>query len=678
MARRITMKVIRPTEQENEILDRLPPDGLSFSEMIRSERKFLNALLLRFRPKKILEIGVSAGCSSMVILNAIQDDPNAELYSVDLAEQWYRDPTQRTGFVLDHCPDLKKRWNLRTGQLAYRFMDEIGGDIDFVFLDTAHLNPGELLDYLMFLPYLKKNCPVVLHDINLHTFDFRPPDEYHPMTNNVLFAAFPGERLIVGDNIRDGKAGRTPIVNIGGVVLADDARDHVWEIVNAMSVPWNYMPSEEDLNGLQKFFARFYDSASLNHFRLICDFQRFIRIANPLLNRPVRKRLRRRKNEALAKITFGKTREKYLAKARKLAWGEKLANQIRAVRACETWEEMYWDDSWRENLKSYTNALKGVSENDDIIHVCFATDDGYAHAVGAAIASILVNRNPDDQFHFYVFDGGISSQNKKRLQKTAGKKRISIISVDPSRFEHCTLTDVSYCTLATYYRFLIPELSHVKRMIYLDCDVIVQSSLSSLWRHDMNGAYLAGVRDFDSVPKARRFDLPDYINAGVLLFDVEKWRENHLQEKVFDFIRTTKLELFYADQDVINIVLAGKIDCLNPTWNFLTGAYDSLPDAELLSRVSKVNIVHFAGCKKPWALGKRHCLQPLYFRYWKKTPWRGGLLKLRWINFYRWARPRFKEFCYQTRRNIIQYRWSSHKKYLVVFGITLFRFEQEK
>ena len=48
------------------------------------------------------------------------------------------------------------KWTLYTGGITSNFIEKIGGDIDFVFLDTVHYAPGEWLDILQILPFLKK------------------------------------------------------------------------------------------------------------------------------------------------------------------------------------------------------------------------------------------------------------------------------------------------------------------------------------------------------------------------------------------------------------------------------------------------------------------------------------------------------------------------------------------
>ena len=52
--------------------------------MWSNQHEFLNGIVRKFRPKKIVEIGVAKGGGSSIILNAIQDE-GAHLYSIDLS-----------------------------------------------------------------------------------------------------------------------------------------------------------------------------------------------------------------------------------------------------------------------------------------------------------------------------------------------------------------------------------------------------------------------------------------------------------------------------------------------------------------------------------------------------------------------------------------------------------------
>ena len=130
------------------------------SQMWDNQREFLNGVIRKFKPKKILEIGVAEGGSSIIILNAIKDIKDAHLYSVDLSSN------SQIGYcVRDLMKEDLNRWTLYTGNIVAKFIEEIGNNIDMVFIDSAHFEPGEILDFLIVFPFLKEGAIVGFHDI---------------------------------------------------------------------------------------------------------------------------------------------------------------------------------------------------------------------------------------------------------------------------------------------------------------------------------------------------------------------------------------------------------------------------------------------------------------------------------------------------------------------------------
>ena len=144
------------------------------AEMSEEQSAFLCGLLKKYRPNKIVEIGVAAGGTTAVMLNCIALlGLEAELFSIDLSENFYRDSDKKTGYLAEECKTILKRkfeHTVYTGRYAVEYIDDIGEDIDFLVLDTVHSMPGEILDFLAYCPHLKTGCVVVMHDISLNHF----------------------------------------------------------------------------------------------------------------------------------------------------------------------------------------------------------------------------------------------------------------------------------------------------------------------------------------------------------------------------------------------------------------------------------------------------------------------------------------------------------------------------
>ena len=76
-------------------------------QMIYDEPYFINGIIRKYKPKKCLEIGVAAGGSSIIILNAIKDINNSFLISLDLNTELYCDKNFKTGYtVYKYFPEL--------------------------------------------------------------------------------------------------------------------------------------------------------------------------------------------------------------------------------------------------------------------------------------------------------------------------------------------------------------------------------------------------------------------------------------------------------------------------------------------------------------------------------------------------------------------------------------------
>jgi len=241
-----------------EHLNKIEAQIAPHSEMTREEREFVNGLVRYHKPKKILEVGISAGASSLILLNA-GADYGAQVHSVDYAEAWYQDYSKKTGFLVgEQAPDLAAKWNSYIGTISARFMDQIGSDIDFCLIDTTHCNPGEFLDFLMVLPYLKEDAIVVLHDVGIHTVNYRDENFDMLTTCSVLYSVLRGKRLLPS------RTSQEFFANIGAVKLTPTSRDDLWAFFNLLTLPWinkwsnwNYLLPEE-WSYLEQFVARHY------------------------------------------------------------------------------------------------------------------------------------------------------------------------------------------------------------------------------------------------------------------------------------------------------------------------------------------------------------------------------------------------------------------------------------
>ena len=237
----------RPEDYEQEYLNKIKNklDGALLSTI---DMKFINGMIRKYKPKKILEVGVASGGSSAIILNAIQNIENSHLYSIDKMIKAYNRRNKGIGWIVkDNFKNLMKKWTLYTGGITSNFIEKIGGDIDLVFIDTVHRAPGEWLDIIQIMPFLKKtNAIVMLHDIRFQ-FSYR---KVFYSSNDHLFTYLKGEKIM--PKVPD------VIPNIGAVLLDNDQEKHYFDYFFALTSTWSYIPDIKEWNFIRNFISKYY------------------------------------------------------------------------------------------------------------------------------------------------------------------------------------------------------------------------------------------------------------------------------------------------------------------------------------------------------------------------------------------------------------------------------------
>lgn len=251
----------------------------------------------------------------------------------------------------------------------------------------------------------------------------------------------------------------------------------------------------------------------------------------------------------------------------------------------------------------------------ETIHIVTAANDAYAEPLAVMLCSLLKNKKSDNPIHIYVIGSDISEEKKSLLVKIAKKYKAKMDFKHIDRAVYSEFATFAYLTRETYYRLSIPELfdETVEKVLYLDCDLIIKKDITELWKIDISG-YLLGAIEDHWIKQSRNVDLfmPEnskYFNAGVLLINVKKWREQHIKEQVMEFLRAHSDRIQYCDQDALNAVLFDQWLPLDLKWNFQTyHLYD--PVAKL-----KPSIIHYTGENKPW--NADHPLKKYYLKYRK-------------------------------------------------------------
>ncbi len=259
------------------------------------------------------------------------------------------------------------------------------------------------------------------------------------------------------------------------------------------------------------------------------------------------------------------------------------------------------------------------------ISIVSASDDKFVPYLGVMLFSLLRNKNTDTSVEIYIIDNGISAKNRTRLSKLIGKFRSSLIFLSVNADIYKNFRIDSHINHTTYCRLSIPELFNreIKKILYIDGDVVVRKDLSSLWNIDISDYYMAAVKDWGITS-----DLPrnnSYFNAGIMLLNLNKIRCDSIMSKTITYIEQNRPAMH--DQDGLNAIVKENYLSLPVIYNTMSCFFFRKKlNNKLVYKYSGGPIIdpymiHFTGSYKVGLL----CNNPyryLYYRYLLQTQWR--------------------------------------------------------
>jgi lipopolysaccharide biosynthesis glycosyltransferase len=197
-----------------------------------------------------------------------------------------------------------------------------------------------------------------------------------------------------------------------------------------------------------------------------------------------------------------------------------------------------------------------------MINVLFAGNDKVFDGILTCALSILKRTAAQAPFCFYIFTMDVShikpvylpvsdaqadflTRTVREYNPSNEVRKIDVTALYKRDFAACP-NEGAYCspyTLIRLFADLIPEVPD--KLLYLDADIMFNRDITLLYDTDVEGYEYAAARDHYGKFLVR----PDYVNAGVLLFNMKEVRRTGLFEKARALIKTKKL--LFADQSAL-------------------------------------------------------------------------------------------------------------------------------
>ena len=197
-----------------------------------------------------------------------------------------------------------------------------------------------------------------------------------------------------------------------------------------------------------------------------------------------------------------------------------------------------------------------------MINVLFSGNEKVFDGVLTCVLSILKRTDTKEPFRFYVYtmdatrvkpeytpisdslieflDGIVKEYNVENSMV-----KVDVTELYEKEFAYCP-NEQAYCspyTLLRLFADIVPDMPD--KLLYLDVDILFNRDIRLLYDIDITEYEYAAARDH----YGKYILNPNYINAGVLLFNMKKIRKTGLLEKSRKLIKEKKL--VFADQSAV-------------------------------------------------------------------------------------------------------------------------------
>jgi len=242
-----------------------------------------------------------------------------------------------------------------------------------------------------------------------------------------------------------------------------------------------------------------------------------------------------------------------------------------------------------------------TTEQHNKINIVFCSDDNQLWLLPVVLRSIDTH-NSDYNVHL-LYSGDQTEQSiRDQIYRDINLYNVNTAGVVDQYH------GLKHVSRATMNRLLIEKtLNQIcGRVLYLDLDVIVQTSLNWIHTHPVNQLTGVAART-ESINWCQRwnkkrcefkYNKPENFNAGVMLLDLDIMRQNQFTGKI---MRIWKSCPMYNDQMILNLYCDGNYEPLKARYNLLAGER-RCPDHQLINEYIKQKnfIIHYTGVNKPW------------------------------------------------------------------------------
>ncbi|CAM3786762.1 glycosyltransferase family 8 protein [Mucilaginibacter galii] len=230
--------------------------------------------------------------------------------------------------------------------------------------------------------------------------------------------------------------------------------------------------------------------------------------------------------------------------------------------------------------------------------------------LGVTVSSLIRNCSDSKQITLWFLCAGLLKEDKSNIEQLLANEGFQgkqhCIDFDP--VAHFGSFRSLHGDWTPYGRLLLPEILKEDSVLYLDADLAVELDVLTLKDVKLENTAIGAVagaqikyalenkffiEDFNLSPDDR------YFNSGVLLMNLEYWRQNQIKDKCIEVARQYSEKLAAVDQTILNALFSRSFASLPKSFNCPWYADKGRPV------VADKMILHYVGSPKPWDIGAK-------------------------------------------------------------------------
>lgn len=261
------------------------------------------------------------------------------------------------------------------------------------------------------------------------------------------------------------------------------------------------------------------------------------------------------------------------------------------------------------------------------INIAVVTADYLVEPLSILMTSILENNHQQQAYTFYVIAETLTTREQTLLRQVTSLYAADIQFIEAQVPSYLQPYDLK--TRLLYYRTTLASLLpyKVKKVLYLDCDILCTADLTRLWRVPLGQHLLGAVEDLKKRHRLEHMPIASqntrFFNAGVMLLNLTRWRQQKIAKQLQLRIKNQiKHHRTLRITDALNLVLHDHWIQLHPEWNAQTALFidpifssNPLRANQLKAAFKSPALVHFCGPEKPWLTDNPHPFIPQYRFY---------------------------------------------------------------